>query len=66
MPDVLKIALERRDQLNTEIERLDQFIRTAEMLIRGTQPRVAGGTEDADVPGPVRMNLMRRGAANVG
>lgn len=35
MTDVLKIALERRSKLQEEVDRLDDFIRMAETLIRG-------------------------------
>lgn len=34
MPDVVKIAMERRAELMAEVERLDSFIRTAEALTR--------------------------------
>lgn len=40
MTDVLKIALERRSKLQEEVDRLDDFIRMAETLIRG------GGTNN--------------------
>lgn len=64
MTDVLRIALDRRDQLQAEIARLDEFIRTAEQLIRTSQtaPRSA---DDPD-PGPARMNLLRRSSAAAG
>ena len=39
MTDVLKIALDRRAELNEEIEKLDDFIRMAEALIRASQQR---------------------------
>lgn len=61
--DVLKIALERRDELQAEIDRLDDFIRTAEQLIRGS-PRTI--SEEPESPGPSRMNLLRRGNSAVG
>lgn len=61
--DVLKIALERRDQLQAEIDRLDDFIRTAEQLIRGL-PRAV--PDEPESPGPTRMSLLRRGNAAVG
>lgn len=32
--DVLKIALDRRDKLQRDLEKIDEFIRTAESLIR--------------------------------
>ena len=35
MTDVLKIALERRSKLQEEVDKLDDFIRMAEGLIRG-------------------------------
>lgn len=37
MTDVLKIALDRRAELHDEVEKLDQFIRMAETLIRKSQ-----------------------------
>lgn len=61
--DVLKLALEKRDELQAEIDRLDDFIRTAEQLIRGS-PRA--GFEDPEGTGSGRMNLLRRGNAAVG
>ena len=39
MTDVLKIALDRRAELHEEIEKLDDFIRMAEALIRASQRR---------------------------
>ena len=75
MTDVLRIALERRDRLHDEVEKLDEFIRVAEELItfgRSRDPaeaRIAGPAiieaeapdgETEDVFGPMRMNLMRR------
>lgn len=36
MTDVLKIALERRAELNEQVAKLDEFIRMAETLIRGS------------------------------
>lgn len=39
MTDVLKIALDRRAELHEEVEKLDEFIRMAEMLIRTAQQR---------------------------
>ena len=63
--DVLRLALDRRDELQAEIDRLDTFIRTAEQLIRSTGapsgPRPA--FEDDEGQGTGRMNLLRRGAA---
>ena len=41
MTDVLKIALDRRVELQREIARLDEFIRMAEALIRMSQARQA-------------------------
>ena len=37
MTDVLKIAIERRAQLQDEVAKLDEFIRMAETLMSGTQ-----------------------------
>ena len=39
MTDVLKIALDRRAELHEEIDKLDDFIRMAESLIRASQQR---------------------------
>ena len=36
MTDVLKIALERRSKLQAEVDELNEFIRTAEGLIRAS------------------------------
>ncbi len=46
MTDVLKIALERRSKLQEEVDRLDDFIRMAETLIR------AGGAVPASTAAP--------------
>jgi hypothetical protein len=59
MTDVLRIALDRRDQLHAEIEKLDEFIRMAEQLIRASQ-QAPGQTEDSEHRGPSRVNLLRR------
>lgn len=64
--DVLKIALERRDRLHAEIEQLDEFIRTAEQLIRSSQSTPRSAHEEVDTPGASRINLLRRGHAAVG
>ena len=47
MTDVLKIALERRTKLQEEVDKLDDFIRMAESLIRG-----GGSTTGMSVPTP--------------
>lgn len=66
MTDVLRIALERRDHLQSEIERLDEFIRMAEMLMRSSQARQEAD-EDEDEPATrPRVNVLRRGFANAG
>lgn len=74
MTDVLKIALDRRAELNEEIAKLDDFIRMAEMLIRQSEKRnMAGFTNEdeviepqkrpARVPEPVVRGQARRGPA---
>lgn len=65
MTDVLKIALDRREQLQAEIQRLDEFIRTAEQLIRASHPATRL-QEETDHAGPARVNLLRRGSAAAG
>jgi hypothetical protein len=47
MTDVLKIALDRRAELHEEVEKLDEFIRMAETLIRTAQQRGSQTTPDA-------------------
>jgi hypothetical protein len=59
MTDVLRIALDRRDQLQAEIARLDEFIRTAEQLIR-TQAGPRPASDEHEHTAPTRMNLLRR------
>ena len=49
MTDVLKIALDRRAELHEEIEKLDDFIRMAESLIRASQRREMQNRSD-DIP----------------
>lgn len=39
MADVLKIALDRRAELQEEVTKLDDFIRMAEMLVRTAKER---------------------------
>lgn len=60
MADVLRLALERRDHLHAEIQRLDEFIRTAEQLIRAAHPTprpVMDPVMDGpDEPGAMRTN----------
>lgn len=51
MTDVLKIALDKRAELNEEIEKLDGFIRMAEALIRASHER---GSNDGDLEMPRR------------
>lgn len=65
MTDVLRIALEQREQLQSDIERLDEFIRSAEQLIRGAHPspRVV---EEIEHGGSARLNLLRRGSTVAG
>lgn len=63
MTDVLKIALERRAELNDEVAKLDEFIRMAETLIRGSQrmqtsPVAHAATTPAEEP--VVRTAMRR------
>ncbi len=51
MTDVLKIALDRRAELHEEVEKLDEFIRMAEMLIRTSQQRPAAAEpEESEMP----------------
>ena len=54
MTDVLKIALERRTKLQEEVEKLDDFIRMAESLIRGgvAPANVAAAAAATAVPTP--------------
>lgn len=75
MTDVLKIAMERREKLRSEVARLDDFIATAEGLLRdsGASPAAAGSSDTAssskaedsaesgDVPRP---SIIRRGLAS--
>lgn len=69
MTDVLKIALDRRAELNEEIEKLDDFIRMAESLIRGSQHSAPHSTENemprrpAQVAEPVVRTAIRRAEA---
>ena len=51
MTDVLKIALERRSKLQEEVDRLDDFIRMAETLIRGGGAS-SGSSTTASAPKP--------------
>ena len=53
MTDVLKIALDRRAELHEELTKLDDFIRMAEALIRGSQLRKVD-TANEDTPMPQR------------
>lgn len=46
MADVLKIALDRREKLQQEMEKLDDFIRMAESLIRSAPPHAAQKESD--------------------
>lgn len=46
MTDVLRIALEHRERLQGEVQKLDEFIRMAEELITGGQNRRAGPEVD--------------------
>ena len=62
MTDVLRIALERRDKLQAEIDRLDEFIRTAEKLIRESHPAPRPVADEPETSGSARMNLLRRNA----
>ena len=72
MTDVLKIALDRRAEVHEEIARLDEFIRTAETLMRTDDVKGPGGrrpattssadddeAESTDIPRP---GIIRRGA----
>lgn len=65
MTDVLRIALERRDQLHAEIQKLDEFIRMAEQLIRETQA-AARAAEEVQPGLGSRMPVIRRGVAAAG
>jgi len=47
MTDVVEIAKERRVRLATEITKLDEFIRMAEILVKYT-PLKSGKASDAD------------------
>lgn len=66
MTDVLKIALDRRAELHEEIEKLDDFIRMAEALIRASQDRASRDSDDemprrpAEVKEPVVRTAIRR------
>ncbi|MEO1493858.1 MAG: hypothetical protein AAFV19_17020 [Pseudomonadota bacterium] len=67
MTDVLKIALERRAELHEEVAKLDEFIRMAESLMRGSNDKpeekkaTPEPTVDADETAQPRPNLLRRG-----
>lgn len=50
MTDVLKIALDRRSELEDEIGKLDAFIRMAEELVQMSNQKHAGDVEDAMPP----------------
>ena len=65
MTDVLKIALERREHLQAEIERLDDFIRMAEHLIRAARPMPRAVPGERETPGTAGVNL-RQGNTAVG
>lgn len=53
MTDVLKIALERRSKLQDEVDKLDDFIRMAETLIRnGGAPAQMPAAAPAATPAP--------------
>ena len=53
MTDVLKIALERRSKLQDEVDKLDDFIRMAETLIRnGGAPAQMPASAPAATPAP--------------
>lgn len=67
MTDVLKIALERRAKMQEEVDRLDDFIRTAESLISngGSVATMAPAAQPAPAPEPAPaeatpMTLSRR------
>lgn len=63
MSDVLKIALDRRAQLHEEVAKLDEFIRMAETLMRGTRdvPAMPVGMP-AQVPAAERSETSMRSA----
>lgn len=67
MTDLMKIALDRRAELQAEIARMDAFIRMAEALASNADPDaeapVAAPREVA--PGTMRMSPVRRGLALV-
>lgn len=66
MTDVMKFALERRAALNEEVEKLDDFIRMAESLIRESQHKAVPEMTDemprrpAQVADPVVRTAIRR------
>ncbi|MEM9139748.1 MAG: hypothetical protein AAGB15_07935 [Pseudomonadota bacterium] len=68
MTDVLKIALDRRAQLNEEVAKLDEFIRMAETLMSSSQGGVpttgSSSTDSGTEPGEtaVRTAIRRTGA----
>lgn len=78
MTDVIKIALDRRAELQEEVTRIHEFIRTAESLLRGPQLRAepagtleAFGQNSAAAPreispGATRIEILRRGPAVAG
>lgn len=49
MSDVLKIALERRSALQTEITKIDEFIRMAETLLNATPDQPAHAAADISI-----------------
>ena len=66
MTDVLKIALERRSKLQEEVDKLDDFIRTAETLIRNGGSPVqmpAAAPVAAPAPSPAPAEAKEQPAA---
>jgi hypothetical protein len=51
MTDVIRIAKERRTRLQTEVAKLDDFIRMAEALVEWSQTK-SGRTNELDVERP--------------
>lgn len=46
MTDVLKLAIDRREKLQQEVAKLDEFIRMAHSLLRGAQATPASAESD--------------------
>jgi hypothetical protein len=48
MADVLKLAMDRRAELQAEVARMEEFIRMADSLLRNVHPRSAPGEAPPD------------------